>query len=76
MFWRNRDDFDNKRLGCALEFVKLVQNKRNNTCFQSASVDKGLSRKYKEPTEKNTTLRYQLNNTLALRKYLEQIKSE
>ena len=43
---------DNKRLGRALELVKLVQDKRDNTRSQSIPAGNGLSRRHKKPTEK------------------------
>ncbi|CDH04540.1 hypothetical protein XBO1_1300114 [Xenorhabdus bovienii str. oregonense] len=40
-----------KELGCTLEFVKLVQDKRDNNRSQSIPAGNGLSRKRKKLTE-------------------------
>ncbi|HCT7673217.1 TPA: ISNCY family transposase, partial [Klebsiella quasipneumoniae] len=45
---------DNKRLGRTLEFVKLVQDKRDNNRSQALPAGDGPSRRRRKPTEKKS----------------------
>lgn len=45
---------DNKRLGRTLEFIKLVQDKRDNTRSQALPAGDGPSRRRRKPTEKKS----------------------
>jgi len=45
---------DNKRLGRTLEFIKLVQDKRDNNCSQAIPDGNGLTRRRIKPTEKKS----------------------
>lgn len=45
---------DNKRLGRTLEFIKLVQDKRDNNRSQALPAGDGPSRRRRKPTEKKS----------------------
>lgn len=45
---------DNKRLGRTLEFIKLVQDKRDNKRSQALPAGDGPSRRRRKPTEKKS----------------------
>ncbi|MFP2516955.1 ISNCY family transposase [Buttiauxella agrestis] len=45
---------DNKRLGRTLEFIKLVQEKRDNNRSQTVPAGDGPSRRHRKPTEKKS----------------------
>lgn len=45
---------DNKRLGRTLEFIKLVQDKRDNNRSQAIPAGDGSSRRRRKPTEKKS----------------------
>ncbi len=45
---------DNKRLGRTLEFIKLVQDKRDNNRSQAIPSGDGPSRRHRKPTEKKS----------------------
>ena len=45
---------DNKRLGCTLEFIKLVQDKRDNNRSQALPSGDGPSRRRRKPSEKKS----------------------
>jgi transposase len=45
---------DNKRLGRTLEFIKLVQDKRDNNRSQAIPASDGPSRRRRKPTEKKS----------------------
>lgn len=45
---------DNKRLGRTLEFIKLVQDKRDNNRSQALPSGDGPSRRRRKPTEKKS----------------------
>ncbi len=45
---------DNKRLGHTLEFIKLVQDKRDNNRSQALPAGDGSSRRRRKPTEKKS----------------------
>ncbi|MCP2004630.1 UNVERIFIED_ORG: hypothetical protein J2Y78_003170 [Buttiauxella agrestis ATCC 33320] len=47
---------DNKRLGRTLEFIKLVQDKRDNNRSQMVPAGDGPSRRRRKPTEKNPSV--------------------
>ena len=45
---------DNKRLGRRLDFIKLVQDKRDNNRSQALPAGDGSSRRRRKPTEKKS----------------------
>ncbi|EPW1512879.1 integrase [Salmonella enterica subsp. arizonae] len=64
---------DNKRLGRALEFISLVQSKRDNTRSQSVPSGDGLSRR--RPRQAGKKSQRSLNNDDML-EALKQLQSQ